>query len=151
MNSLNSRRRRESTAWQHLNAFTSIFTMLESVHCLQCISYHLSSENLVLNQTMPLSLIFLFSHRTAAENFYYWYCLEKLLLDHFWEKRSWSRLKCNTWVTWCKQAGTIVCKILLKVFKLAFLCVPIALDMTALNLSSRKFASFRLCSFALND
>lgn len=108
-------------------------------------------RNLVLNQTMPLSLIFLFSHRTAAENFYYWYCLEKLLLDHFWEKRSWSRLKCNTWVTWCKRAGTIVCKILLKVFKLAFLCVPIALDMTALNLSSRKFASFRLCSFALND
>lgn len=42
-----------------------------------------------------------------------------------------------------------MCKILLKVFKLAFLCVPIALDMTAL--SSRKFASFRLCSFALND
>ena len=151
MNSLNSRRRRESAAWRHLNAFTFIFTMLESVYCLQYISYHLSSEIWFWIRQCPMSLIFLFSRHTAAENFYYWYCLEKLLLDHFWEKRSWSRLKCNTWVTWCKQAGTIVCKILLKVFKLAFLCVPIALDMTALNLSSRKFAIFMLCSFALND
>ena len=40
-----------------------------------------------------------------------------------------------------------MCKILLKVFKLALLCVPISLVMTALNLSSRKFASFQAMFF----